>query len=70
MNAMQFHDLLLTPLAMMAIGTVIVVLMALTMSAVVKRERAMMVRASRDASARMGYLRRWGRIEPPSATSR
>ncbi|MCH9641905.1 MAG: hypothetical protein K0U70_01555 [Actinomycetia bacterium] len=46
MNAIQFHDLLLTPLAMLAIAFVIVVLMALTMNAVVKRERAMMVRVS------------------------
>ncbi|MCH9668038.1 MAG: hypothetical protein K0U76_09855 [Actinomycetia bacterium] len=70
MNAIQFHDLLLMPWAMTAIGAVIVLLMALTMNAVVKRERAMMVRVSRDASARLAYLRRWGRGEPPAPTAR
>jgi len=64
MNKIQFHDLLVTPIAMMVIGIVIVVLMGLTMNAVVKREGAMMVREPRrDSGAKVGYLRRWGRIE-------
>lgn len=52
---------------MVVIGIVIVVLMALTLNAVVKRERAMMVRESRDSGAKFGYMRRWGRIESQPA---
>ncbi|MGD9621348.1 MAG: hypothetical protein AB7G47_17515 [Mycolicibacterium sp.] len=60
MNSIDVHDLLTTPLAMTALGFVIVVLMALTMNSVVKRERAMMVRALRhDSADRVAYLARW-----------
>lgn len=60
MNNIDVHDLLTTPLSMTVIGMVMVVLMALTMNSIVKRERAMMVRERRgDSSARVAYMAHW-----------
>jgi hypothetical protein len=59
MNSFDVHELLTAPLAMTVLGLLMVVLMALTMNAVVKRERAMMVRSQRDPAARVAYAARW-----------
>lgn len=60
MNSIDIHDLLATPLSMTLLGIVMVVLMALTMNSIVKRERAMMVRDRRsDSAATLAYVARW-----------
>ena len=60
MNNIDVHDLLAAPLSMTVLGIVMVVLMALTMNSIIKRERAMMVRDRRhDSAARVAYMARW-----------
>jgi hypothetical protein len=59
MNTTDLNQLMATPLSMVVTAVVMVVLMALTMRAVIMRERAM-IRASRhDSFARSVYTSRW-----------
>ncbi|MDZ4264276.1 MAG: hypothetical protein U1D00_00975 [Mycobacterium sp.] len=56
----DLNQLLATPLFMSVPAIVLILLMALTMNAVIKRERAMMIRESRHESvAQVAYMNRW-----------
>ena len=44
MNSFAVHEMFTTPIAMTVLGFLMVVLLALTMRAVVKRQRAIMTR--------------------------
>ncbi len=60
MNSFAVREMLTTPIAMTVLGFLMVVLIALTLRAVVKRERAMMTRdLQHDSAARVGYVARW-----------
>ncbi len=60
MNSFAVHEMLTTPIAMTALGFLMVVLIALTMRAVVKRELAMMIPDLHPNSAtRASYVARW-----------
>ncbi len=60
MNSFAVHEMLTTPISMTVLGFLMVVLIALTLRAVVKRERAMMTRDLRhDSAARVAYVARW-----------
>ena len=60
MNNTDLNQLLAMPLSMSVPAIVMVLLMALTMNAVIKRERAMMIRERRDKSvAQVAYMNRW-----------
>lgn len=54
-----FSDPLFTPLFMIVPAIVLVALMALTMRAVIMRERAMIRRRREDTGARASYESRW-----------
>lgn len=59
MNNTEFNQLMATPFFLIAPSIVLVVLMALTMRAVINRERAMIPERRRDQDARVAYVNRW-----------
>ncbi|HYO02246.1 MAG TPA: hypothetical protein VET27_10315 [Mycobacterium sp.] len=54
-----FNQLLATPLSMIVLASVMVVLMALTMYSVIKRDRAMIGALRHDSEAKESYTSRW-----------
>jgi hypothetical protein len=54
-----FSDPLFTPLFMIVPALILVMLMALTMRAVIMRERAMIRQRRQDQGARAAYESRW-----------
>jgi len=54
-----FSDPLFTPLFMIVPALILVMLMALTMRAVIMRERAMIRHRRQDQTARAAYESRW-----------
>lgn len=59
MFSIGFSDPLFTPLFMVVPAFILVLLMALTMRAVVMRERAMIRHRRQDVDARDAYERQW-----------
>lgn len=59
MNNTEFYQLMATPFFLIAPSIVLIVLMALTMRAVINRERAMIPERRRDQDARVAYMNRW-----------
>jgi len=59
MNTTYFTQLLATPLSMIVPAAVMVLLIALTMYAVIKRERAMIRERRRDPAAQAAYMSCW-----------
>lgn len=59
MNHSDFNELVTTPMFMAVTAFVVVVLIALTMRSVVKRQQAMIRRKPFDALAQNTYTSRW-----------
>lgn len=59
MFSIGFSDPLFTPLFMIVPALILVVLMALTMRAVIMRERAMIRHRRQDVDAQAAYERQW-----------
>ena len=59
MNTTDLNQLMATPLFMVVTAVVMVVLIALTMRAVIMRERAMIGESRHDSFARGVYTTRW-----------
>ncbi|MEO3760475.1 hypothetical protein ABGB19_19600 [Mycobacterium sp. B14F4] len=59
MNTSDFNQLMATPLSMALTAVVMVVLMALTMRAVVMRQRAMIRESRHDSFAQLIYTSSW-----------
>lgn len=59
MTTTDFNQLMATPLSMTVTGIVMVVLMALTMRSIVKRQRAMVRESRHDYLTRTAYTSRW-----------
>ncbi|ULE32733.1 hypothetical protein [Mycobacterium sp. IDR2000157661] len=59
MYTTDFNELMATPFLMAVTALVMVVLMALTMRSVIKRQRAMIREPRHDYFARLAYTSRW-----------
>ena len=59
MNNTDLNQMMATPFFLIASTLVMVVLIALTMRAVIHRERAMIPERRRDSDARVVYMSRW-----------
>jgi hypothetical protein len=55
----QFNQLLTMPLPIIGLAIVMVLLLALTMNAVIKRDRAMIGERRHDSAAQGSYMSRW-----------
>jgi F0F1-type ATP synthase membrane subunit b/b' len=55
----EFNQSLAMPLPMIGLAIVMVLLLALTMNAVIKRERAMIGKRRHDSAAQVAYMSRW-----------
>lgn len=59
MNNTDFNQMMATPFFMTVPAIVMVLLIALTMRAVINRERAMIPERRHDSEAQVAYMSRW-----------